>query len=422
MSVEEISQETAELYRIKAMIEAATVNLIYADPDMVIRYANPATLRTLESLQSYLPIPADQLVGSSIDVFHKHPGHQHRLLTTAGMLPHQATIQLGPEYLDLYIAPIFSADGQPDGYMLTWSVATDRVQANARAEETQARLDNLLHSVESNTEALQESFDGLRSTSTQLVANASDTAQQANRVSAAAEEVRVSIQTVADNTDQMSESIREIAHSASDAARVAGQAVDLATSTHQTVHDLGRSSVEIGEVVKVITSIAQQTNLLALNATIEAARAGEAGKGFAVVANEVKELAKATAKATEDISRKIQAIQSGTAGAVEAIDEISSTIHRISELQVTIASAVEEQTVTTNDISRNLTEAAAGATNIAQRITAVADASQQARQAAEATQDTVRHVSEKASQIAQVLVDFHADGQRSQDLEPTTGE
>ena len=160
--------------------------------------------------------------------------------------------------------------------------------------------------------------------------------------------------------------------------------------TNATVAKLGESSAEIGNVIKVITSIAQQTNLLALNATIEAARAGEAGKGFAVVANEVKELAKQTAKATEDISRKIEAIQNDTKGAVEAIAQIGKIINQINDIQNTIASAVEEQTATTGEISRNVAEAAKGSNEIAQNITGVAQAAQQHHRRGEQHQELGR--------------------------------
>jgi methyl-accepting chemotaxis protein len=167
---------------------------------------------------------------------------------------------------------------------------------------------------------------------------------------------------------------------------------------------LGQSSSEIGKVVKVITSIAQQTNLLALNATIEAARAGEAGKGFAVVANEVKELAKETAKATEFISSKIDAIQADTEGAVTAIKQISLIINQINDLQATIASAVEEQTATTNEMARNVSEAATGSSDIAQNITGVAQAaistSQGAADSLQASSELARMASELQSMVA----------------------
>ncbi|MDP3892392.1 methyl-accepting chemotaxis protein, partial [Nocardioides sp.] len=165
-------------------------------------------------------------------------------------------------------------------------------------------------------------------------------------------------------------------------------------------------SAEIGQVIKVITSIAQQTNLLALNATIEAARAGDAGKGFAVVANEVKELAKETARATEDIGQKIEAIQSDTQGAVSAIAEISEVIGRINDIQTTIASAVEEQTATTNEIARSVTEAAAGANGIAEDVTRVASAADDTRQGAQNTLQSATDLTGMATELKQLVEQF----------------
>ena len=216
--------------------------------------------------------------------------------------------------------------------------------------------------------ALASSSEELSAVSHQMSANAEETATQSNVVSAAAEQVTKNLQTVATATEEMSCSIKEIAKNANEAAKVATSAVKTAETTNATVAKLGESSAEIGQVIKVITSIAQQTNLLALNATIEAARAGEAGKGFAVVANEVKELAKETAKATEDISRKIEAIQGDTKGAVEAIGQISGIINQINDISNTIASAVEEQTATTNEIARNVQEGAKGGSQVAENI------------------------------------------------------
>jgi methyl-accepting chemotaxis protein len=214
----------------------------------------------------------------------------------------------------------------------------------------------------------------LSANSQQMVSNTEETSVQAGVVSAAAEEVSRNVQTVATASEEMSASIKEIAKNAQDAAKVASSAVRAAETTNSTITKLGESSAEIGQVIKVITSIAQQTNLLALNATIEAARAGEAGEGFAVVANEVKELAKETAKATEDISQKIETIQGDTQSAIQAIAEIGTIINKINDYQNTIASSVEEQTATTNEITRNVAEASKGSTEIAQNITGVAEA------------------------------------------------
>src|SRR5262249_4938944 len=226
------------------------------------------------------------------------------------------------------------------------------------------------------SETLASASQELTAVSEQMASNAEETSAQANVASSAAEQVSRNLQTVATGSEEMSASIREIARNAIEAARVATSAVEVAEKTTATIARLGESSGEIGNVVKVIASIAQQTNLLALNATIEAARAGEAGKGFAVVANEVKELARQTARATEDIGRKIEAIQSSTRGAVEAISEISKIIGQINEIQNTIASAVEEQNATTNEISRNVTDAAKGGTEIAGNVSTVARAAE----------------------------------------------
>jgi methyl-accepting chemotaxis protein len=243
----------------------------------------------------------------------------------------------------------------------------------------------------------------LTATSQQIADSAEHAASQSGVVSAAAEQVSANVQTVSAGAEEMGASIREIAHNANEAAKVAAQAVDVAAATTGTVSKLGESSTEIAGVVKVITSIAGQTNLLALNATIEAARAGEAGKGFAVVATEVKELAQETARATEDISRRVEAIQGDTAGAVEAIAEISAIIGKINDYQLTIASAVEEQSATTGEMNRNVAEAATGAGQIAQNIAGVATSAAADTQRAE---DAHRHAETlvRASAELQTLV------------------
>ncbi len=258
----------------------------------------------------------------------------------------------------------------------------------------------------SQASALASSAEELTAVSSQMASNAEETATQANVVSAASEQVSKNVTVVATGSEQMQASIREIAKSANESAKVAKAAVGVAESTNNTIAKLGESSVEIGKVIKVITSIAQQTNLLALNATIEAARAGEAGKGFAVVANEVKELAKETAKATEEIGQKIEAIQSDTKGAVQAIGEISTIIAQINDISNNIASAVEEQTVTTNEIARNVGEAAKGTGEIAKNIGGVALAAENTTRGATDMQKAAQALSGMAAQLQGLVAKF----------------
>jgi methyl-accepting chemotaxis protein len=269
-----------------------------------------------------------------------------------------------------------------------------------------SNLQENFRTIGQNAQTLASSSEELTAVSHQMAGNAEETATQANVVSAASEQVSRNVATVASGGEQMQSSIREIAKNANEAARVAKNAVHSANTTNVTVGKLGESSTEIGNVIKVITSIAQQTNLLALNATIEAARAGEAGKGFAVVANEVKELAKQTAKATEEISQKIEAIQGDTKAAVGAIGEITAVINQINDISNAIASAVEEQTVTTNEINRSMAEAAKGVGDISKNITGVAVAAKDTTQGANNTQKAAQELSQMATRLQSVVSRF----------------
>ncbi|GAA0221753.1 hypothetical protein GCM10009539_03730 [Cryptosporangium japonicum] len=288
-----------------------------------------------------------------------------------------------------------------------------RVDSGDEVGKMAQAVNRAIDSIRQTVSALSSSARTLADSSQQLTASAeaisgtaADTSAQTSVLASAAEDVSRSVQTVSAGTEEMGSAIREISQSANDAAGVASRAVDAAAQTNATVAKLGESSVEIGNVVKVITSIAEQTNLLALNATIEAARAGEAGKGFAVVANEVKDLAQETAQATENISKRVEAIQADTDSAVAAIEQISGIIAQINDYQMTIASAVEEQTATTNEMSRSIMEASTGSTSIADNIASVAAAAQTTSTTVGETQRSAEELSRMSSELQALVSRF----------------
>lgn len=448
----------AQMARVAGMVENNPGNMMYADMDFNIQYVNPAGIKVLSALSQHLSIPADSIVGQSMDIFHKNPTNVRKIISDPKNLPHQAMIQIGPEMFDLLVTGLFDKNKNYLGPMLTWEVVTEKIANEKKAhemverdqkqsQELKEKVDSMLgvvsaaakgdltqeitvkgedavgqmgeglsqffkdlrksiSEIASTAQTLSSSSEELTSVSQTMAGNAEETSAQANVVSAASEEITRNVQTVATGTEEMGASIKEIAQNANEAAKVAQSAVDVAENTNKTVGKLGESSAEIGQVIKVITSIAEQTNLLALNATIEAARAGEAGKGFAVVANEVKELANQTAKATEEISQKIEAIQTDTKSSVDAIGEITMVINQINDISNTIASAVEEQTATTAEIGRNVEDTAKGSTEITENISGVAQAAQETSSGVGQTQQAATELSRMATDLQQLVNRF----------------
>ena len=305
------------------------------------------------------------------------------------------------------------AVGVMDFYSLhTVTLTEDRVQClrtvGALASATLIKLRNS-DEIATVAQSLSSAAEELSAASQQMSANAEETSTQATIVAAAAAEVDKNLQIVGAGSQEMSASVHEISNNSHEAAKVATSAVSIAEQTGQIVSRLGDSSREIGDVVKAIKTIAQQTNLLALNATIEAARAGEAGRGFAVVANEVKELSKETAKATEDITRKIGNIQHDTTSVVSAIQHIGEVIKQVNDISNTIATALREQNNTTNEMSLNVSKASQGSLEITKNISGVAEAAQHTSHGANDTQQAASGLSQLALQLQALISHAHGD-------------
>lgn len=270
-------------------------------------------------------------------------------------------------------------------------------------------MQEMVYGIRDSCKQIATSSEGLSAASQQMSSDSSETERLASRVSSTSEEINRSVGTVAVASEEISATVKEISRNIANAKDITTQAVRMAESANATITRLGESSVEIGQVMKVITSIAQQTNLLALNAAIEAARAGEAGKGFAVVANEVKDLAKKTAKAAEEVAQKIEAIQTNTDEAVSVIGKIGEIIGQVNKLSGDIAGSLEEQTVTTNEISQKIFKAAQGTNEVNQNITGVVNASRNTAKAAAEILVASKELAEMGVELMAMVNNFRVE-------------
>ncbi|MCG6121683.1 MAG: methyl-accepting chemotaxis protein [Microvirga sp.] len=320
-------EKEAETQRLLQMIDEMPIAVMTCDPvDFKINYLNRTSRETLARIQQHLPIRVDQMLGATVDVFHKNPAHQHGILRDPSRLPMNSNIRVGPETLNLNVTAIRGADGAYLGPMVSWSIITDNVR--------------LAENVTSVVERMSESSGVM--------------AQSASGMAEVAERAQGMAASVSAATEEMAASIAEIAEQVASATELARAASVSTASADEMVRRLAEAAAAIGGITEVIQTIASQTNLLALNATIEAARAGEAGKGFAVVAAEVKQLANQTAQATEEIKQRIAAIQAMTGDTVGAIDTVKSRIATLSATSEQIAAAVEEQSAAVREITTNM--------------------------------------------------------------------
>ncbi len=342
------------------MLEQLPVGVMTADPhdNFRIGYLNQANKDVLARVEHALPVPAAQVLGQSIDIFHQHPEQMRALLSDPANLPYNTRMALGGEVIDLAISAICDSAGTYLAPMLVWKLAS----AEARmADAFEADVGGVVEAVAAAASQVQQAARALSS-------SAEVSGREANAVAELSRAAGADVQAVAASAEQLASSVAEITRQAAEGAAVAKEAAEAARATDATVQGLAQAASRIGDVVRMIGDIAGQTNLLALNATIEAARAGEAGKGFAVVASEVKMLASQTAKATEEISQQIGSVQATTAKAVEALRSIGGTIERMNQVTSAIASAVEQQGSATREIARSATQVADGTGAVTRRI------------------------------------------------------
>jgi methyl-accepting chemotaxis protein len=385
----------ADNARLLQMLDDMPLNIMLMTPhDFKITYVNKQSIETLRPLQHLLPVPVDKLVGETVDIFHKNPSHQRRILGDAANLPHRAQIKLGDHALDLRVAPLRDAKGNYIGAMLSWAVVTEQISFIARVNEFSKDVDS--------------AAENMRAMAQSMAASAEETSNQAAAVAAASEEASSNVQTVASAAEELSSSIQEITRQVEQSSSVSRQAVEEALATDETMRGLADSAERVGEVVGLIQEIASQTKLLALNATIESARAGDAGKGFAVVASEVKNLADQTAKATKQIAEQVSSIQKASQAAVGAIASIRRTIESANEASAAIASAVEQQGAATQEITRNVQEAATGTREVSANITGVTDAAAQNAHTSSDMLSATNTLSDKAKELDTLRAEIEA--------------
>ena len=354
-----------ESKRLLQMVDNMPINVMMCDPETFqINYINKTSIDTLRGIQEHLPVKADDMLGTCIDVFHKNPAHQRAMLADPNNLPHNATIKVGPETLSLQVSAIRDTDGSYLGPMVSWAVITQNIRM---AENVSGVVDQMASTA--------QEMDG---SAKMMLDLANDANGMSSSVSSAAEE--------------MTASINEISQQIGQAATISQTAVTQAEETNAQVASLADAATKIGQITDIIQSIADQTKLLALNATIEAARAGEAGKGFAVVASEVKSLSGQTAKATDEIKEQIDEIQGVTNSTVEAIRAIGEIIKNLDGISSQVAAAVEEQSAATAEVSRN--------------INGVTEASMKTGTAAEQVRAIAEQVNKHSSTLNQEIEDF----------------
>lgn len=410
---EEMGMRLNEVNKLANVVEKAPIGIMFANREGIIEYINEESSRILEIIKEDLSVPPHEVIGTSYDIFHADPKVQRQILSNPANLPVETDFVMANESIHLKASALHDNQGNYIGPMIAWELVTEKENARAREIQLNTQYSDALTHVQNTSNQLAAASMQLSMIATELAGTSDQTSVQSVAVSQVAARLDQNVQSVATATEELSVSIREIAKSTSSVALMGNHAVALTQETDTVVTDLGNASAQVGQVIRLINNIAEQTNLLALNATIEAARAGDAGKGFAVVANEVKELASETARATEDISSKIQGIDGSVGKVVQSIEEIRQLISQINEAQTQVASAIEEQAITTNEISQNIAEAATGASDISMNINGVSEAAENAAMSANQTKQSAEALEEIAQDMQNFVNDFQSEDHKA---------
>lgn len=375
------------------MIADAPLGVMTCDPadNFRINYMNKRSAEVLKTVEHLLPCKVEEMVGQSIDILHKHPEHQRRLLSNPANLPHRTKIKLGGEVMDLRVTAILDSEGRYVAPMLTWSLVTQQVNLTNDFEKN----------VKGVVDLVAQAADEMARAADALSMTANNASGQSVAVAAAAEEASANVAAVASATEELAASIQEIGRQAEASNTRTSMAVREAGQADELMRQLTESAREVGEVVELIKAIASQTNLLALNATIEAARAGEAGKGFAVVAGEVKGLATQTAQATDRIRQKVEEIQAASGRAGSALRGMTGMIRELHATAAAISAAVEQQQAATREIASNIAQASAGTRDVTEHISGVNQATGETGAAAAQVRSSADELSLGAGKLSQ---------------------